>query len=176
MHNWKVELEDKTIYFYSGDTPGKACKLYEAIFGVKPISVTPDGGNALKVAKIERERFSLPRLKVIIAGSRTFDRLSDVKKAIEEANFKIGEVVSGTAQGVDTMGEYWAEKNNIPIKQFPADWEKYGKRAGHLRNAEMGEYADALILVWDGQSVGSASMLKIVQEKRMPIYQLIVTP
>jgi hypothetical protein len=42
---------------------------------------------------------------------------------------------------------------------FPAKWDKYGKAAGPLRNREMAAYADALILVWDGKSRGSANML-----------------
>ena len=172
MIHWKIQLKDKEVYFYSGDTAVKAAMLYEMIFDVKPISVKPDDGISIK--REERERFSVPLLKVIIAGGRDIDKLSYVKDAIEKSGFRVGEVVSGAAQGVDTMGEYWAEKNGIPVKQFPADWAKHGKRAGILRNIEMSEYADALILVWNGQSPGSASMLSFAQKKNMPIYQSVV--
>ena len=100
-------------------------------------------------------------MKVIIAGSRTIQNYNLVLNAIKASGFKITEVVSGGAGGVDSMGETWAYAHNVPIKQFPTDWNKYGKSAGYRRNEQMAEYADALILVWDGQSKGSAHMLKL---------------
>lgn len=110
-------------------------------------------------------------MKVIIAGSRTINIFQPLMEAID--NFKrrtdqeITEVVSGNARGVDRLGEWWAVRNNIPIKNFPADWEKYGKSAGHIRNKAMADYADGLILVWDGDSKGSASMLN--EAKRLDL-------
>lgn len=104
-------------------------------------------------------------MKVIIAGSRNGISYSDVKKAIEDSGFKITEVVSGTARGVDRFGEQWAIENNITVKPFPADWNTYGKRAGYLRNTQMADYADALIAVWDGESRGTKHMIEEAKRK-----------
>lgn len=98
-------------------------------------------------------------MKVIIAGSREGFVLEDVEAAILNSGFDITEVVSGTARGVDTLGEIWAEKNGIPVKNFPADWKLHGARAGFVRNAAMARYADALIAVWDGRSPGTRNMI-----------------
>lgn len=99
-------------------------------------------------------------MKVVIAGSRDIvDRLGLVK-AIKQSGFDITEVVSGKARGVDTMGETWAVANDIPIKQFPADWSKHGNAAGPIRNSMMAEYADAAIIIWDGKSAGTLNMIK----------------
>lgn len=38
--------------------------------------------------------------------------------------------------------------NDYKLTKFPADWNKYGKTAGYLRNMQMAEYADALIAFW----------------------------
>lgn len=98
-------------------------------------------------------------MKTIIAGSRSITDYETVKQAVISSRFKITEVVSGTARGVDTLGERWAIENGVPLKTFPANWSAHGKAAGHMRNQVMADYADALVLVWDGHSRGSADML-----------------
>jgi hypothetical protein len=99
-------------------------------------------------------------MKVIIAGSRTITDYQLVEDAVSESGLKITEVVSGRAQGVDTLGEVWAARHSVPVKPFPADWNTHGKSAGPIRNRQMAEYADALILIWDGKSRGSFNMLQ----------------
>ena len=113
-------------------------------------------------------------MKVIIAGSRDIDEIDPIQEAVEDCGFNITEVISGTARGVDKLGEQWAEKNNIPIKQFPAKWDKFGRSAGHKRNAEMAEYAEALIAVWDGVSKGTEGMIKQAEKKGLKVYVLDV--
>ena len=109
-------------------------------------------------------------MKVIIAGSREGFVARNVFEAIEESKFNITEIVSGTAQGVDKDGEYYGYCNNIPIKRFPADWDKYKKSAGVIRNKQMAEYADALIAVWDGKSPGTKNMIETMQSLNKPVY------
>jgi len=109
-------------------------------------------------------------MKVIIAGSRTITDYEFVLEAIEESGFKITEVVSGCANGVDKLGERYALENNIPIKLFPAQWIKYGRGAGIIRNKEMAEYADALIACWDGTSAGTRNMMWQVNDFNLKMY------
>ena len=99
-------------------------------------------------------------MKTIIAGGRDIDDFNLVKEAVKESGFEITEVVSGKAAGADTLGEQWAEKNGVPVKEFPADWELHGKSAGPIRNREMVQYAEALIALWDGQSRGTSNMIQ----------------
>lgn len=113
-------------------------------------------------------------MKVIIAGSRTIEDYDQLLKAVAEAPFQITEVVSGTAKGVDLMGERWAKEKGIAIKRFKPDWPRDGNSAGYFRNVLMAQYADALILVWDGYSKGSASMLRIARMTYMPYHERIV--
>lgn len=112
--------------------------------------------------------------KTIIAGSRTIDDYAELEKAIVDSGLEISFVISGNASGVDKMGERWAREHARSLSGlwiFKADWEKYGKRAGHIRNKEMSEVADALILLWDGYSRGSANMLEIAKAKKLFIYE-----
>ena len=109
-------------------------------------------------------------MKVIVAGSREGFVARNVFEAIEESKFIITEVVSGTARGVDKDGEYYAKCNKIPVKQFPADWDQFGKAAGHIRNKQMADYADALVAVWDGKSPGTKNMITTMQSLNKPVY------
>jgi hypothetical protein len=112
-------------------------------------------------------------MKTIIAGSRSITDYSEVWGAVNDVEFQITEVVCGMAKGVDLLGKRWAEKNRVPVKEFPADWDAHGKAAGPIRNRQMAEYAEALILVWDGQSKGSANMLQEAKKRGLKIYQHI---
>jgi hypothetical protein len=108
--------------------------------------------------------------KYIIAGSRDFTDFELLERVLNE--FEISEIVCGGARGADLLGKEYAEKYNIPVKMFPADWERYGKGAGHRRNLEMAEYADVLIAFWDGNSTGTAHMIK--EAHRRKLYTAVV--
>jgi hypothetical protein len=114
-------------------------------------------------------------MKVIIAGTRTIRDYAAVVRAIKESGFTITQVVSGAAWGVDRLGERWAEANNVPIERFHAEWNRYGRAAGPRRNVRMAEYADALILVWDGRSAGSRNMLFEAKKRELTIFQKLIT-
>lgn len=111
-------------------------------------------------------------MKVIIAGSREGFTIEDVRIAVLNREFYgvITEVVSGAARGVDRLGEQWAKENDVPIKQFIPDWDGLGKKAGYVRNREMGDYADALIALWDGESKGTKGMIEYAQKKGLKVY------
>ena len=101
-------------------------------------------------------------MKVIVAGTRTIEDYEVVCKAIEESGFEITELVSGGARGVDKLGERWAKENGVPVNVFQAEWEKYGNRAGPIRNVAMGSYADALIAIRHGPSPGTSHMVSFM--------------
>lgn len=109
-------------------------------------------------------------MKVVIAGSRTIKDMAAVAAAIEMSKFDISEVVCGKATGVDSLGERWAIMGGIPVKEFPAEWDKYGNAAGPIRNRKMAEYADAAIIVWDGKSTGSRNMIKEIKKVSKPYF------
>lgn len=121
-------------------------------------------------------------MNIIIAGSRTIQMLTpqwfeDTFKQFGIDIFnetQLVSVISGTANGVDRLGEKFAEFYDIPIKRFPADWDKNGKAAGHIRNKQMANVADALFLVWDGKSRGSANMKENMTKLNKQVYEVII--
>ena len=113
-------------------------------------------------------------MKVIVAGSRTITSYKEVCKAIEESKFPIDKIVSGNAEGVDQYGENYAIINYIDLVIFPANWKLHKNKAGILRNIEMGNYADALIAVWDGKSRGTKHMIDYMKSLNKPVFVLEV--
>ena len=123
-------------------------------------------------------------MKLIIAGSRDLNIANSFIRAIlrhYNIYYDLKEIVSGGASGIDSCGEAFVKDENecltVPnttLKQFLANWETHGKAAGPIRNKEMAEYADALLLIWDGKSRGSASMKKEMQKLNKPIYEVIL--
>ena len=113
-------------------------------------------------------------MKLIIAGSRTIDRMSAVEEAFrlsEFVPFLVTKVVSGHCpDGVDALGERWAEERGILVKRFPADWKKFGRMAGPLRNQQMVDFADGLLAVWDGKSRGTNDVIRRAEERRLPTF------
>lgn len=114
------------------------------------------------------------KYKWIVAGSRTFQNYPLLCKELDKIKEQIDEIVCGEARGADTLGRTYAYDNNILIKSYPADWERYGKSAGFVRNEEMAAYADKAIIFWDGKSVGSKDMIdkmeKLGKEVRVVYY------
>lgn len=109
-------------------------------------------------------------MKTILAGSRAITDMTPLYDAIRASGFEITEVVCGEARGVDTLGRWWTQHNNIPVASFPADWNRDGRKAGFLRNLKMARYAEALIAVWDGKSVGTAHMIGAARAQGLKIY------
>jgi len=98
-------------------------------------------------------------MRTIIAGSRGITDYDFVNGIIRDSGILISTIISGGAKGVDSLAIRYAKDNNIPYELFIPDWDKYGKRAGILRNCEMGDVADALIAIWDGTSRGTKHMI-----------------
>lgn len=117
-------------------------------------------------------------MKLIIAGSRTlFPSVLLIENILLETGVKISELVCGEAEGVDLCGRDFANRRCVPIASFPCtkeDWNTYGKGAGHRRNRQMGNYAEALLLIWDGESSGSKGMKDYMLKLNKPVYEVIL--
>lgn len=106
-------------------------------------------------------------MKLIIAGGRNYRIESSDIINLNQID-DVTEVVSGGAKGADYYGELWAETRGIPVRLFLADWIKYGKSAGAIRNREMARYADAVVLLPGGN--GTNSMFEEAKKAGLKIF------
>lgn len=110
-------------------------------------------------------------LKLVIAGSRDLHpQIQDLRYLLLKEIIVPTEIVSGTAKGVDTAGEKFAEYYDIKLTRFPADWNKYGKSAGPIRNKEMAIYCDAAFVLINNNSSGSRNMVEQMKKLNKPCY------
>lgn len=77
--------------------------------------------------------------------------------------------LSGGCKGADALGERYAEENGFKIEHFPAEWNKFGKSAGPIRNFQMAKNCDYVICFWDGKSKGTKSMINYAKQLNKPI-------
>ena len=112
------------------------------------------------------------KTRIIVAGSRGFDDYPLLESKLDELLKGISgevEIVSGHAKGADSLGEQYALKRGLPLHIMKADWERFGRRAGFIRNQQMLDYAleetPLLVAFWDGLSNGTRDMIIRAQEE-----------
>lgn len=123
-------------------------------------------------------------MKVIIAGGRHFkdyqflskkcdfylSRIKDDIEIVSGGQVTIDEK-TGEKYGADYLGEEYAKERGYRIKKFPANWNLHGKKAGPVRNWQMGKYCnqpeDCLIAFWDGESRGTKNMIETAKELKL---------
>ena len=118
-------------------------------------------------------------VRIIIAGSRTFadGRLmaNTLVKYMRDKDLTKDqiEIVSGGAKGADKLAEELAKNNGLRFKQFPADWDQFGKYAGPERNRRMANYAaeetGVQLAFWDGSSRGTENMIDAAHKKGLDV-------
>lgn len=112
--------------------------------------------------------------RVIVAGSRTCrdypllkDKLDHLLGNLVQQGKTI-EIVSGGAKGVDTLGERYAVDHRFTLRRMPAEWERFDKAAGGIRNQRMSWYGTHLAAMWDGMSRGTRSMIQMAKQDGLP--------
>lgn len=119
--------------------------------------------------------------KLIVAGSRGFNdyellcRVLVAMGDVEFADHNVS-IVSGMARGADQLAVRFAVSHDIQLYKFPANWEGLGKRAGFIRNTQMGNFADGLLAFWDGQSNGTKHMVDYMHQLKKPVHLIKYNP
>lgn len=78
-------------------------------------------------------------MRVLVTGGRDYQNFRKVEQALNRYHrlYGITEIVEGGARGADSLARQWARQNNVRVRTFPADWKKYGRSAGPIRNRQM---------------------------------------
>ena len=164
---FKQLLKESTLplthYYYYGDE-------------VTHKIITPDNSKWL-INYIEdiRKYLKGKGCKLIIAGSRNIEDYDLLKKTYNESIDiqPVIEIVSGMCRGPDLLGIKLAKELEIPVKEFPADWDKNPKSAGMIRNGEMVKYSNALLALWNGKSPGTGNMISTMERKGSKVIKVI---
>lgn len=110
--------------------------------------------------------------RLLVSGSRLWDmdailRMVLINKWIAHPGLVI--VHGDCPTGADNMAKQFALDYNVPEERFPADWTKYGKAAGAIRNREMVKtYPDFALFFIQGESKGTLGCLKEARKVGIP--------
>ncbi len=97
-------------------------------------------------------------MKVAIVGSR--DITVDISGYVTDAD----EIVSGGAVGVDSCAAEYARSRGLTLTEFLPDYERYGRAAPIIRNKQIVDYADRIVVFWNGRSKGSLYVIKYAEK------------
>ena len=110
-------------------------------------------------------------MKIAIVGSRKIPPPN-----LEEYVSDCDEIVSGGAVGVDSYAAEFAKKKGLILTEFLPEYRRYGRGAPIIRNKRIVDYADKVIVFWDGKSKGSLSVIKYAERKGKECKVVICDP
>ena len=110
-------------------------------------------------------------MRVIITGGRDFDDYELLREKCNNILSKQSdvEIVSGAANGADTLGEQYAEECRLEVKLFPVDFDKFGVKADMVQAMEMAMYSDCIIAFWDGKIGRTEGLIKMAQAWKLNV-------
>lgn len=133
-------------------------------------------GQALMTVRTHMQlRYAAKPVQLIIAGGRDFtnkELVVERLQAMEQLGlFPNGvELICGMAKGADQLGFDVFHEASLTIHAFHPDWDGLGKRAGFVRNAQMGDAADMALIFWDGHSRGTKHMIQYMEKLNKRVY------
>lgn len=109
-------------------------------------------------------------MRIIVTGSRTWTCRITIENALSTMPRSAIIVHGACRSGVDHLAHHAACRLGLQTEQHPADWDKHGKAAGHIRNDEMARAgADLCLAFWDGKSKGTLDMVSRATRFGIPV-------
>lgn len=116
----------------------------------------------------------------MVCGGRDYKnkiRVDQVLNSLYEDYVTFGDydtiiIIQGDAKGADSLAKKWAEANSLQHFDFPANWGRYGKKAGYLRNKQMLEEGKPDLVVAFPGGRGTSMMVKLSQDAKVPVKDL----
>ncbi len=100
-------------------------------------------------------------MRILVCGDRNFNDY-EIMQEVMFQNFYPGDIlIHGDARGADRLAERTAQPY-VVVERYPADWEKYGKAAGSIRNKQMLDEGkpDLVIAFLAPNSKGTRNMIE----------------
>jgi hypothetical protein len=110
-------------------------------------------------------------MRLLVCGGRTFYDVNLLNQVLDEMHTAepITLIIQGLARGADMLAARWADKNNIPIESYRAEWNKYGKPAGAIRNWVMLKEGKPDMVVAFPGGKGTADMINQTRIAKIPL-------
>jgi hypothetical protein len=110
----------------------------------------------------------------MVTGGRDYADKDRVYEVLDQAHAEnpIGKLIHGKAKsGADVLANEWAEERGVSVKPFPADWNRYKKAAGVIRNQEMVNFGPDIVIAFPG-GTGTADAMRRARLRRIPVIEV----
>ncbi len=123
-----------------------------------------ESARALGITEAHAFDCALRPRRAIFCGSRHWTDARPIEAALKALPRHSVVLHGACPTGADAFAHLLATRLKLPVERFPADWKRYGLRAGPIRNAAMlASGADLVEAFWDGESRGTGGMIKIAE-------------
>jgi hypothetical protein len=103
-------------------------------------------------------------MTVLVCGGRDYTDYARLKKLLDFNRAKIAMIVHGGAKGADTLAGNWCYERGVPMMLVPAEWARFGKKAGFIRNEKMLSLGKPDLVVAFPGGVGTATMVRLAKQ------------
>lgn len=110
-------------------------------------------------------------IKLLIAGSRHIEQFDLSAHVPPDTTL----IISGGAQGVDTLAEQYADEHRISKLIIRPQYERFGRAAPIKRNEQMVDMCDHVLIIWDGVSCGTKHTVDYAKKQGKPVTLLLYT-
>lgn len=108
-------------------------------------------------------------MRVLVCGSRDWQDIHAIRMRLIKLP-PDAEIIHGGAPGADRTAGLLAADLGFTVREFPADWQTHGKRAGILRNlAMLDESPDLVIAFWNGESSGTRHTITEARKRNIEV-------
>lgn len=114
----------------------------------------------------------------LVCGGRDINDYEVVDTVLDRIAARIGRpasLIHGDARGVDRIAGAWGAGLGCMVIPVPAQWDKYGKQAGYLRNETMADMRPDRVIAFPGGR-GTMSMVKIAVQRGILVQRVVHRP
>ncbi len=109
-------------------------------------------------------------MRILITGGRNFSDRILMWTALDRLHAKhcFMLLIHGNAKGADRLASMWAQERGVGTLAYSANWARYGRSAGPIRNRQMlGEKPDLVVAFPGGR--GTADMVQVAKEAGLQV-------
>lgn len=111
-------------------------------------------------------------MKILVCGGRDYHKYDVICRVLDEHDSEDLHVIQGGAKGTDEGAISWCISRQVPYTTFKADWNRYKKSAGPIRNQQMlDEGKPDLVIAFPGGR-GTAHMVDIAKKAGVKVIEV----